>query len=194
MTIKYLALFILLGLLVFFPGCTEDDVNPGDLGNNSDSGNIDNNVDSIQKEIKIDYFYYPTCPNCIACSPFIDYLQVQYNISIDKHNVHEEKEQPLAQKFNVTGVPMLVINFKSDRTYTFVGATKVPESEYIIANLTNSPQPERPFNTSYVLDARTCVNCHQPTEEQKLINPELERNQALPPPSTYSCNYCCHEG
>ena len=170
---------IFLGILILFSGCT----NP--LNNSVKN----NNVESIQ------YFYLPTCPNCIATEPFISYLEKKYDVKINHINVGNSSNRKIAKHYNITGVPTLIIK-SGGKYYRYVGRLDVPRAEYLIANLTNQPAPERPFNANYKLDTMQCLQCHQPTEQQKKLLPPyvLERlNTTLPPPSTYSCTSCCHK-
>ena len=137
-----------------------------------------------KQEPSIYYFYRSTCPNCIATEPFIDYLEKEYGVEINRYEVRDPQWRWLVDYYNITAVPTLIIQYPVDDTvkeWRFVNRLNVPKAEYIIANLTGKPEPKKPYNINMTqLDPMTCAVCHA--------------QRQLPPPSTYSCTSCCHRG
>jgi len=157
------------------------------VGTEEKAGGEGSNPDTTT--LSIDYYFDPDCPNCLAVSPYIDYLQNKYPVDINKHNVEKEKSFDR----NISGVPTLIVEGQK-----FVGRQEVAKAESTIARLVGREPPERHFNTSYQIDPAYCLNCHEATGEQKkLVNRSEQlkltnREELLPPPSTYSCENCCH--
>lgn len=152
-----------------------------------------------QEEVEMLYFYSPSCPNCIAVAPFIDYIEEEYSVDINHYDASKQVNRQSFERYNVTAVPTLIVLDGVEQR--FVGRYEVVEAEYLIAEMTGAKPPQHPFNTTLQTDPAYCLKCHKPTEEQKellheLLPPqELESlNTTLPPPSTYSCSYCCHRG
>ena len=135
---------------------------------------------------KVKYFYSPTCPNCIAVKPFIEYLQTRYGVQIEWIDVtnHSEAVEEEVEAWNITAVPtLLVLTVEGDRVggYYYVGRIGVLDAEPFLAELMGMPPPERPYNINETrLDPMTCLQCH------------AQRNLSMP--STYSCDACCHKG
>ena len=148
----------------------------------------------MEHNFSVLYFYHPRCPNCIAVAPYVSYLAERYGVNITRYDVSTSSGARAAAELNVTAVPTLII-LEGEREERFVGRLAVTRAEYRIAELVGAPEPERPFNASVELDPMLCLRCHSPTPEQRrLIPPQVLRrlNATLPPPSTYSCSYCCH--
>ena len=149
---------------------------------------------NLRHEFTLLYFYHPRCPNCVAVAPYINYLTEKYGVNITRYDISTPSGINASKAFNVTAVPTLII-IEDGHLERFVGRLAVTRAEYRIAELVGAPLPKRPFNTTIELDPMQCLACHEPTEEQKALIPPsvLEKlNATLPPPSTYSCSYCCH--
>lgn len=138
---------------------------------------------SDYSSLEVYYFYLETCPSCQAVKPYITYLENKYpNIAFQKYELMQEegidKFDYYSEKFNNVdrGVPFAVlISDKEERS--FLGRIEILELEKTITEKLELPTPAKTYEVPDSM-RDDCNECH------------LNRN--LAPPSTYTCEYCCH--
>lgn len=66
----------------------------------------------IESAITVEYFYDPACQKCAKAAPIIDSVVQSYgdNVSFSKYNVLADDGLSLAKKYQIPGVPSVVIN------------------------------------------------------------------------------------
>ncbi len=141
-------------------------------------------VQKAGEEVKIYYFYSPTCPNCREVEPFISYLKNSTDVSFVVCNVKnfdscsdESKSvaKSVYKKLGFFGVPTAVVEVKGNRT-VFVGKYEVLRLSEFLERM--GYKVERIEIKEKKYDVSECLNCH--------------RERKIPPPSTFTCSYCCH--
>ncbi|MFQ6135903.1 MAG: TlpA family protein disulfide reductase [Candidatus Hydrothermarchaeales archaeon] len=140
-------------------------------------------IDDLNLEVY--YFYLRTCPSCQAVKPYITYLESKYpQIEFHKYDLKDNEGLDefayFSDKMGNTegGVPFAIFVDRSDeRMVSFLGRTKVLELEKAICTKLDLPAPTKTFEVTAPM-AEDCKGCHS------------KRN--LPPPSAYSCEFCCH--
>jgi len=163
--IIFLVVFVGLGVNLFF-NSKSIEVEPNNL-----------------TDIKILYFYLPTCPNCQAVKPYMTYLENKYpQITFYKYNLQKNEG---AREFNYYrkkfgnrngGVPFAIFVSK-DQEKAFLGRTDVLNLERSITEKLNLPLPNQTYEIPPT-KVGNCIDCHQKKD--------------IPPPSTYTCETCCH--
>ncbi len=172
---------VLIIILVVFIGVGINIFHDSKPVNRTEAGS-NNSLDHLT-EIKVIYFYIPTCPNCQAVKPYMAYLESKYpQVTFYKYNVKENEGirefDYYRKKFDNKrgGVPFAIFVGK-DTEKAFLGRTDVLNLEKSIAEELNLPLPNQTYEIPPTR-VGNCIDCHQKRD--------------IPPPSTYSCETCCH--
>ncbi len=141
-------------------------------------------VEKRKENVTIYYFYSPTCPNCQAVEPYIDYLMNSTDVNFVLCNVKEfdnctnesiELAKAIYSKQGFFGVPTAVVKYRGNYT-VFIGKYDVLKLSEFLEKLGYSvPKIEI---SDKKIDAAKCVECHE--------------RRGIPPPREMNCSYCCH--
>jgi len=65
-----------------------------------------------ERAVRIEYFYDPACQKCAKAAPVIDSVVKSYgdNVSFSKYNILTDEGLSLARKYQLPGVPSVIIN------------------------------------------------------------------------------------
>ncbi len=171
-------LLIALGLILFMAGCTKSDQNQNQ-----------NESEKALPGYTIYFYYSPLCPWCRMVKPYVQLLKNETanfsQLSIIMCDARKLQSCPdnasyIAKEVKLRGIPTAVIvngtSGKIDEVY--VGADKVAKlGEFLVKHGYNVTAYYSIGGLNYTV--KDCISCH------------VKKN--LKPPSTYSCNACCHE-
>lgn len=70
--------------------------------------------------VTVEYFYDPACQKCAKAAPVVDSVVTSYdkNVSFSKYNILTDEGLSLARKYQLPGVPSVVINEKKLISYS----------------------------------------------------------------------------
>ncbi len=74
---------------------------------------------NINRTVVVEYFFDPACQKCAIASPVIERVVSSYSgINFSKHNILTDEGLSLAKKYQLPGVPSIVINGQKLITYS----------------------------------------------------------------------------
>jgi cytochrome c biogenesis protein CcdA len=95
----------------------------------------------IKRTVTVEYFFDPACQKCAQASPVIESVVSSYiGINFSKHNILTDEGLSLAKKYQLPGVPSIVINGQKLISYSdYEGNTS--RLEFILRNSIENSSP-----------------------------------------------------
>lgn len=156
----------------------------GCIQNQESKNGIQEHNSTLNKENPKVYFYYiPKCPSCEKIKPYMNLMREEVrNVDFDFCDVSRFSECSnesimVADTNELVGTPTVFL-IHNNTTTPLVGWKEVSKLGFRLNELGIDTPDVIYRNETH--DLQECIICHE------------ERN--LPPPSTYTCTYCCHNG
>ena len=134
------------------------------------------------KEIRVYFFYSPSCPACRMVKPYMYLLKEKVkDVHFDFCNVNDPKNCSkdsimVAHMHPFEYIPTVIV-IAGDNVTMLTGSYEVLKLGKILESY-GIKTPKVVFeNVSYSVDE--CISCHE--------------KRHIPPPSNFSCSYCCHK-
>lgn len=146
---------------------------------NQDSEILEHNSSQNRQTPKVFFYYIPKCPSCEKIKPYMNLMREEVEdvdfdfCDVSKFSECSNESQEIVDENELLGTPTVFLIYNNTIT-SFVGWREVSKLGYRLNEL-GIDTPDVIFNESHDLQ---CIVCHE------------QRN--LPPPSTYTCTYCCH--
>ena len=167
-SLKIVTLFLIVTLSLI--GCVQ----------NQESSYIHN---SSSDNPKVFFYYIPKCPSCEKIKPYMNLMREEVEdvdfdfCDVSKFSECSNESLKVVEKNDLLGTPTVFLIYDNTTT-SFVGWKEVSKLGYRLNEL-GIDTPDVIFRNE-THDLQECIVCHE------------QRN--LPPPSTYTCTYCCHNG
>ncbi|HID43754.1 MAG TPA: hypothetical protein EYP30_08305 [Archaeoglobaceae archaeon] len=165
--------FIVLFILIL-SGCIQNQESNNEVLDQNSSLNA-------QKTPKVFFYYIPKCPSCEKIKPYMNLMReevegVEFDFcDITRFSECSNESLEIMTSSELVGTPTVFLIY-SNTTVVLIGWKNVAKLGYRLNELGIDTPDVVYRNESH--DLQECITCH----EQK----------NLPPPTTYTCTYCCH--